>query len=47
MGDSDNSPGRTDRVIWTITGLWMAVNEMADLGSAAHDAFRPDHGWAA
>ncbi|WP_428152469.1 hypothetical protein [Brevundimonas sp.] len=54
MTESDNTPGRADRIAWIIAALCMAatcylmaMNGMIDLGAAAHDAFCPDHGWAA
>ena len=53
MTRSDNTPGRADRITWTVAAICVAaacyvtaMNGMIDMGAAAHDAFCPDHGWA-
>ncbi|WP_269514228.1 hypothetical protein [Brevundimonas subvibrioides] len=53
MTGNDTTPGKADRVTWTVTTICvaamlvlMALNGMIELGSAAHDAFCPEHGWA-
>lgn len=53
MTKSENRPGGADRISWTVTAVCvagmlavMAMNGLVELGSVAHDAFCPDHGWA-
>ena len=53
MIGSDNTPGRVDKVTWTVTAVCvagmlviMAMNGMIEFGEVAHDAFCPEHGWA-